>query len=162
MNQLNKTVRILKIATCKTLSNKADLIYHIGSTSDNAIHFRIFAGNGGGTFSQEWISLETLQQHLKKQSEGITSIVLYPLFRGKSVNTPSFLLSVLKHEGLVDYMKGKRRQYECSDPKPFLEQVKQLIDSDVDLDPDDEPKNSPIKKRTPSTPTPKRKTKKSD
>jgi len=157
MTQSETPMRILKIKSCPTLSGKSTLTYHIGCNPQSAIHFRIHASTGGGTFSQEWIALKEIQQHLKKNTVGITSIVLYPLFRGKSVNTPSFLLAVMKHEGLVVPMKGKKRNHELTDPKPFLDQINKLIESDVDLDPKSKPRKAPIKKRT--TPSKRRVTK---
>ena len=137
------STRILKIATCPTLSGKSELIYHIGCTSDKATQFRIYASNGGGTFSQEWVAWKDIEKQLKKTSSGITSIALYPLFRGKSVNTPSFLLSVLKHEGILATMKGKSRVHELADPKPFLAEMKELMD----LDPDAKPRKTPVRKK---------------
>ena len=43
--------RILKIASCPTLSGKSQLTYHVGCASDSAIRLRIYASIGGGTFS---------------------------------------------------------------------------------------------------------------
>ena len=150
----NDSIRILKIASCPTLSQSSTVTYHIGCSPEGDVFFRIWATSGGGTFSKEWISLKAVQQHLKKQSTDITSIVLYPLFRGKSVNTPSFLLAVMKEEGLVQTMKGKHRNHELRDPAVFMGSITELIESGVDLDPETKPQKRPIRQQT-SRPKPK-------
>ena len=82
------TERILKIASCPTLSGKSQLTYHVGCSSDGVIQLRIYGSTGGGAFSREWVAWKDIEQCLRKQSEAITSIALHPLLRGKSVNTP--------------------------------------------------------------------------
>ena len=139
--------RILKIASCPTLSGKSRLTYHVGCTSDGAIQLRIYASTGGGTFSQEWVAWKDIERCLKKTSSAITSIALHALFRGKSVNTPSFLLSALKQEGVLVTMKGKHRVHELADPKPFLAEVKALAEAGTDLDPDSKARKAPGRKK---------------
>ena len=139
--------RILKITSCPTLSGKSQLTYHVGCSSNGNVLLRLHASTGGGTFSQEWVEWKDIERCLKKQASGITSITLYPLFRGKSVNTPSFLLSALKHEGVVTVMKGKSRVHELADPKPFLAEVKQLMDAGTDLDSESKPRRAPARKK---------------
>jgi len=136
-------IRILKIAFCPTLSGKSTLTYHIGCvvngesicTAESEIHFRIYANDGGGFFSNEWISLDKIQQVFAKvpADKSITSFILHSLFRGKSVNTPAFLLAVLKQEGLVSQSEEKQRQYGRIDPVEFIAGVNKLIATDVDL-----------------------------
>lgn len=128
-------IRILKIATCPTLSGKSTLTYHLGCAAESGIHFRVHGNTGGGFFNQDWVSLATIQQLLDKQPDDkpITSQLLYPIFRGKSLNTPAFLLAVLKAEGLISSSKDKKRSHECNDLAGFLAEVKTLIASSVDL-----------------------------
>ena len=122
------TIKILKNDTCPSISGKSTLKYQIGADDDDAIHLRITGSSGGGFFSNEWIAFEKIQALLDEHpaEKPITSIVLYPLFRGKSVNTPSFLLAALVHEKLLRPMKGKQRCHEVGDPKPFMEKVTKL------------------------------------
>jgi hypothetical protein len=126
-----ESIRILKKANCPTLSGKSKLTYHIGCTTDSEVYLRIHANDGGGFFSQEWVAWKDIQQVLSKapKDQPITSIVLHRLFKGKSVNTPAFLLAVLKHEKLIQPMKGKKRSHELSDPKPFLTNMEKLMAS---------------------------------
>ena len=125
------SIRIIKRATCKTLSGKSTLTYQIGASPDDQIHIKIHANDGGGMFSREWVPFDAIQAALENDDEGaaITSIRLTSLFKGKSVNTPSFLLAALKHLKLVRPMQGKQRHHERLNPEPFLEMVNELMSS---------------------------------
>ena len=59
---------------------------------------RIVSNTGGGFFSLEWLSVKKILDTLQScdPDASITSIVLNPLFRGRSVNTPAFLVAALK------------------------------------------------------------------
>jgi hypothetical protein len=126
-----ESIRILKKANCHTLSGKSKLTYHIGCTAESEIHFRIHSNDGGGGFSKEWVAWQDIQQVLGKvpKDSPITAVALYRLFKGKSVNTPAFLLAVLKHEKLLQPMKGKKRSHELSDAKAFLTNMEKLMAS---------------------------------
>ena len=104
----NPDMRVLRTATCKTLSGKSTLTYRIGCLPDSSVHLCIAKNSGGGYFSDEWIAFDDIQEALRDDDEGaaITSIRLTPLFKGKSVNTPSFLLAALKHLKLVRPVQG--------------------------------------------------------
>ncbi len=144
-------VRILKIASCPSLSGKSQLTYHVGYAvgSEGAaegvctedIQLRVFMNTGMGFFSQEWVPLSVIQRELAKIGEGktITSFQLHPLFAGKSVNTPAFLFAVLQSEGLVQRAKDSTRRYDRIDPAGFLAAVQALIVSGVDLKVDESP-----------------------
>ncbi|MDI1362698.1 MAG: hypothetical protein PSU72_11565, partial [Methylotenera sp.] len=127
------SMRILKIESCPTCSGKATLTYHFGSTKDNQVHIRIVVNSGGGFFSEEWVSLKATLEALDKAPHPITAIPFINLFIGKSVNTPGFLLAVLKHEGIVKLLEGKVRGYEKLDSEAFMAEVHKLVSSDVDL-----------------------------
>jgi hypothetical protein len=131
MKQEDDTMRVLATGTCDTLSGSSKLTYHIGSTPDGEIYIRVHGNTGGGFFSQEWVALQDIIRALEKRPAGkpITSILLNPLFRGKSVNTPAFLLAVLLHEKLVRSMQGKLRRHELMDPSVFTEKVEKLMAS---------------------------------
>ena len=134
-------IRIIKIATCPSLSGRSTLTFHVGISRSvtegeaSAIHIRVFSNSGGGYFSQEWIELSAIRQAIDEVPDGIavTAHVLSPLFRGKSVNTQAFFFAVLKQEGLVAVEKDSKGRYERADAGDFLTEVKALIASDVDL-----------------------------
>jgi hypothetical protein len=129
--------RVLKIATCPSLSGKSTLTYHIGCAGDGegGIQFRVVDNTNIGFFSQEWVPYSVIQGEFDKIEVGktITSFLLHALFRGRSVNTPAFLFAVLLSEGLVQHAKDSTRQYDHMDPKVFLAAVQALIASRVEL-----------------------------
>jgi hypothetical protein len=131
--QEDTSMRILRTETCNTLSGSAKITYNIGCTSDSKIYFRITNNTGGGFYSNEWIAWDAIQQALKQcpKDVPITSLFLYPLFKGKSVNTPSFLLAALKHLKLVQPLKDKKRNHELLDFKPFNDEMKAMMSSKV-------------------------------
>ena len=107
-------LRILKKAKCQSTSGKSTLTYHIGVNVEGDVFFRIAENNGGGFFSAEWVALKDIQKALSRRPDNITSVALYGLFRGNSVNTPSFLLAALKAEKLIQRVKGRTRKHERS------------------------------------------------
>lgn len=127
------SMRIIKIASCPTCSGKATLTYHFGCSKDSQVHIRIIENTGGGFFSEEWVPLKATLAALDKAPHPITAVPFINLFIGKSVNTPGFLLAVLKHEGLVKLLQGKVRGYERLDSEAFMTEVNKLVSSDVDL-----------------------------
>ena len=133
-----QTVRILKIATCLTLSGKAKLTYHIGLQDEAYIQFRIYASSGGGFYSNEWVAAKAIQQALSAETL-VTAGSLHPLFKGKSANTAGFLLAVLKQEGLVVRSTENPRKYLRTESEAFVAEVQDLIESTVDLDPESAP-----------------------
>lgn len=127
------SMRIIKVASCPTSSDKATLTYHIGCTTDNDIQFRVVANTGGGLFSPEWVSLSAIQPAFEQAPFPLTSFPLIKLYQGKSTNTPAFLMAALKNEGLVRNLEGKVRGYEIIDSKAFMSEMNALMASDVDL-----------------------------
>ena len=130
-DELDDSMRVLTTGTCDTLSGSSRLTYHIGCMPDGEIYLRVHNNTGGGFFSQEWISLRDILRALEKRPEGkpITSILLNPLLRGKSANTPGFLLAVLLHEKVIRSMQGKLRRHELMDPSVFTYKVEKLMAS---------------------------------
>ena len=136
---LDPSIRILKVATCPSLSGKSTLTYHIGCNSESDIQFRIVNNTGGGFFSKEWLSLNAIFQAFDKKAvdKPIISLLLYPLFQGKSLNTPAFLLAVLKQEGLVSPLEDHPKHYERLPSEAFMAEIEKLIQSKVDFKIDD-------------------------
>lgn len=145
---LDPSIRILKVATCPSLSGKSTLTYHIGCNSQSDIQFRIVNNTGGGFFSKEWIALDTILNIFDQQPDDkpIVSLLLYPLFQGKSLNTPAFLLAVLKQEGLVSQLEDQPKHYKRMPSDEFMAEIEKLIQSKVDLKTDDAKSVAPAKK----------------
>lgn len=128
-------IRILRVATAPSLSGKATLTFMVGSDGQSECYLKVSANSGGGFWSPEWVSLQAIQSAMEKiqKDTPITSYALRGLFSGKSVNSRGFLMAILKHLGLVQPLQHKQRCYELMDAKPFLADVKALMDSGVTL-----------------------------
>jgi hypothetical protein len=128
----NPDMKVLKTAACPTLSGKSTLTYQIGISPDSVVHLRISKNTGAGFFSDEWLSIDSIVETLKKRPEGlpVLSHYLTPLLKGKSVNTSAFILAALSHLKLIRPLPKKKRQHELLDPMPFLEEVTQMMDGE--------------------------------
>lgn len=126
-------LRIIKIATCPTNSGRATLAYQISCNSEHEIYIRVTANTGGGLFSPEWVSLKSMLATLEIARKPIASYPLLGLLKGRSINTPAFLMAAMKSEGIVRNLEGKIRGYEIVDCTPFMTEMNALIDSGVNL-----------------------------
>jgi hypothetical protein len=142
-------IRILKIASCPSVTKKSTLTYQIGCTPDQAIQLRVYANSAAGFFSQEWVPWPAIDEALSKGGGEFTSLVLQLLFRGKSMNNPAFLLAMLLSEGLVGPAPGKQRCHQQLNPDRFLSEIKALIDSKVTLNAEDKPGKTTKKTSSP-------------
>jgi hypothetical protein len=129
----NPDMKVLKTATCKTLSGKSTLTYQIGCNSDADIHLRITKNSGGGFFSDEWVKYEDIQAVLKERSKDspIMSHFISPLLKGKSSNTSGFIMAALSHLKLLRPLPKKKRLHELLDQGSFLDTAEKLMSSDV-------------------------------
>jgi hypothetical protein len=134
-------MRILKIATCPSLSGRSELTYHVGCNDAGAIHFRLWVNTAAGMFSDTWFSMKDVSE-LLSMPDGLTSTALKPLWQSTSRNNPGFTLAVLKGEGLIDKSPIKPGTYTTANPALFLQRISALIASGVNLDPDDEPSDA--------------------
>lgn len=128
-------IRTLRVFTTPSLSGNATLTYLTGCSAEGEIYIRVSANSGGGFWSAEWVAFTAIQSALTSlpKDTPITSYALRGLFSGKSVNSRGFLMATLKHLGLVQPMPDKQRCYVLLDARPFLAEVKTLIDSGVAL-----------------------------
>ena len=125
--------RILKIATCPSVSGKSQLSYHLGCNDQQEFQLRVHGNTGSGCFSSDWIAWKDIQTLLNKQPLGkpLSSLSLFPLYPGKSTNSPAFLLAVLLAEGIVSPLE--KRGYEYLGADDFLDRAKALLNSGVSL-----------------------------
>ncbi|MFC1772604.1 hypothetical protein ACFL3A_04530 [Pseudomonadota bacterium] len=132
-DKLSESMHVITKSTCDSVSSKSKITYHVGATPDNEIHFRIHSNTGGGFMSTEWVSLKDILDVFGEVPKGqpITSFVLQPLFRGKSVNTPAFLVAALANEKLLQLLKGKKRGHIVMDPEGFIARMEKLMTSTV-------------------------------
>jgi hypothetical protein len=121
-------IQVLKHGTCPTSSGKSTLGYEVGTDESDAIHVRISSNDGGGMFSSEWVSFTDIQASLKAwpADQGVTSNTFRKIFRGKSANTPGFLIAVLCVEGIIEPMGDKKRVHQACDPAVFVASMETL------------------------------------
>jgi hypothetical protein len=122
------SVRVIKTADTPNISGTSEICYQLGVYPDEELAIRILTSEGGGYFSMEWVAINDLLAILENwdANKGITSVALAPLFRGKSVNTPAFLMAALRAEGIIQPLEGKKRNFGLSDISGFLERARQL------------------------------------
>ncbi|MCK4999515.1 MAG: hypothetical protein KAS23_08265 [Anaerohalosphaera sp.] len=106
-------LKITSTSKCQTISGKSTLTYNVGIDDEDRFCIRIFSNTGGGFFSNEWVPLEHITAILKDVpvDHPVTSMDLFPLFKGKSVNTPGYLMAVLLNEKLLSPFKDTKRQF---------------------------------------------------
>lgn len=129
---MESDTNIIKVESCPSLTGKSTLTYHIGNHAGE-IQIRVHANTGGSYFSKEWIAFSVIQDVLKKQTKPFNSMLLKPLFNGKSSNTPAFLLAALKHLGVIK--DSEKRGYECCDIAKFLAEIESLKASEAKVTP---------------------------
>ena len=95
----------IKTATCLSISGKSTLTYQITDTQ-----IRIQKNSGAGRFSNEWLALATIGK------TPFTSAKLKELIKGKSINTPAFILAVLLNDGLAKPSKTEKGSYVLAQP----------------------------------------------
>ena len=121
---IDTDIRILKEATCPSLSERSTLTYHIGCTEHNDILFRIKENSGTGKFNREWVPSGDMLELIYETKKPFSWKVLYPIAKGKSVNTACFLMAVLKIEGLLQPLD---RLYEQKSSAEFQDRMKKLM-----------------------------------
>lgn len=135
MNTEIDLIRILKTATCPSLSGKSTLTYNIGCNALSEIQFQVLENDGGGFWNDDWVTQKSIQAVLDKQPHGkdISSTTFRSIYPSKSTNSPGFLLAVLKDVGLVQPSKTNQRCYELGSPKEFIAEVNALLASAPEL-----------------------------
>jgi hypothetical protein len=124
----NPTITIIKKAQTKSLEGRATLTYHIAIDDSGAVHWAVVKNTGGGFFDSSFVGFDTIQSALSgwPKELPITSMALRGLFKGKSVNTPSFLLATLVKENIVEPMPNRKRHYQLCDPTIFQTHLDEL------------------------------------
>ncbi len=128
-------IRIIKKGTCPTVAGKSDLGYDLGVDPNGSVLLRVTDNSGGGYWSREWVSVTDVLRSLNTGGP-ITAILLWPLFRGQSVNTPAFVLAVITAEKLLQPIPNKKRVHQLLSTTDFTTRMDKLIASGVSL-PDD-------------------------
>ncbi|HOE43293.1 MAG TPA: hypothetical protein PLB25_16930, partial [Rhodoferax sp.] len=78
-------MRVLKVATTTSLSNRSTLGYAVGCDESNAIHLSLRSNTAAGMFSTSWLAFLDIAEALV-HADKITSATLAPLYEGTSRN----------------------------------------------------------------------------
>ena len=118
----------IKTSSCSALSGNGEICYEFSLDNKKSLHIRLKSNSGGGFFSDESIAMTGIEHILLSQPDPsrLTSVALQPLFRGKSVNTPAFLMAALRNEGFVKPIGELKRFHQCIDAKSFKALIKKL------------------------------------
>ncbi len=133
--EIESTIHTIKTGNCSSRSGKSKLTYLIGADADSEIHFRINGNTGNGFFNNDWVPLKTILELLTKAGGAFTSYALHPLLKGKSNNTPAFLIASLLEEGIIHRSVSEKRCYELSDVSMFMAKIKPLLESKTESKP---------------------------
>jgi len=126
-------IRVLKTASCKSLSGKSKLTFNIGCNPAGEIQFQVTGNDGGGYWNDDWVAQSSIQEVLDRLPKGspITSATFRTIYPSKSTNSPGFLAAVLRDIGLLQPSKDKPRCYELGSPNEFIEEVNALLGTGV-------------------------------
>lgn len=122
-------IRIVKQNTCPSLSGASELTYEIGSDSSGAISLRLTSNSGNGKFNTNWVAISTIEELIANRpgSNTLCASALRPLYKGKSTNSPSFLLAVLLSESIVGNGPDRDSGYQLGDIPAFKKAVADLM-----------------------------------
>ena len=138
-------IHTIKTGNCSSRSGKSKLTYLIGADADSEIHIRIHGNTGNGFFNNDWIPLKTILELLGKSGGAFTSFTLHPLLKGKSNNTPAFLIAALLEEDIIHRSVSEKRCYELSDVSVFMTKIKPLMEAKTVIKEDSKPsKKKPV------------------
>ena len=122
-------IRVLKIATCKSLSGSRDLTYHLGCDAEHNLHIRLWSNSAGGLHSKHWFSLAGILAKLT-DDKPITSGTLRPACPG-SRNNGGFILAALQQEGLVKPIPDVPHGMMPVESSAYLAEMTKLIQQGV-------------------------------
>ena len=143
--EIESTIRTLKTGNCSSRSGKSTLTYLIGADSASEIHFRINGNTGNGFFNNDWVPLKIILELLGKSGGAFTSYALHPMLKGKSNNTPAFLIASLLEEGIIHRSVSEKRCYEMIDVSVFMAKIKPLLEAKTVIEKESKPtKKKPV------------------
>lgn len=149
-------LRVLKVATCPSLSRASQITYHLAlKEDDDQVYLRIAGNSGGGLFAKEAVALEAIITAIQGD-QPITGKTLRPLFRGKSANTPGFALAAARDLGLIVARPGTDGGYQGGNAQRCREEIAALIAAGTAI-PVADPvngRNVPMAKRATAAPAP--------
>lgn len=131
------SIRVAKIANCKSLSGMTELEYHVGYEAGtlDKIYIRITASNGNGKFNSCWWSLGDIEHALSSipSKSAFTVSALKSVFAGRSVNTMYFALAAILDTGLLRRADPVEDGYVRNTPQEWWQELSRLIAAGTNL-----------------------------
>lgn len=112
---------------CPSVSGRSTLTFEIGRHPDQSLHLRIARNTGSGMFCDEWASDERINA-ITSGTQTLTSRSFNALHPGKSINTGGFVMSALRHLGLIRPGNGNTRYHEHVPGTTFESVVANVLD----------------------------------
>ena len=117
-------MKTIKKSSCPGLSGTNEITYEIGIEDDKFLSMRLVKSSGGGFLFKGWVSMADVMDTLRQAPVPFTSYVLHKHFSGRSINSPSFMMAVLKHEGLVISAPDKQQAFVIDDLDAAMEKFR--------------------------------------
>lgn len=132
---------------CPSVSGRSTLTYAIGRHPDQSLHLRLVSNTGSGMFCGEWASGDRINS-ITLGTQELTSRSFNALHPGKSINTGGFVMSALRHLGLLRPRSANTRFHEHIPGSTFESVVANVLDVTKSHAPE-----SPKKARSPKPST---------
>jgi hypothetical protein len=121
-------IETIHTGECSSLSGQSTLTFAIGRhPEDQSLHLRIVSNTGGGMFCDEWASGADIDA-LVQSHPFLISRSMCELHAGRSINTGGFVLSILKHLGMVRVNAENSRRHEMVPGITFEEVALSALD----------------------------------
>lgn len=114
MTTHTQELKVLRTDKCPSLSGRSMLTYELGADPAGGIHMRVTHNTGKGQFNPAWVAYAVIEP-LLREAHTLSSRALAVLFPGTSINTPGFVLAVLKHLGVIQAVVDQRHAYAYCD-----------------------------------------------
>ncbi len=135
-------MKTIKEHSCPGLSGNNTLTYEIGMENDQSFWLRLVKSSGGGFLCKDWVSVDAVMDTLRKSASPFTSYAIHTHYSGKSINSPSFLMAVLRHEELIVQDTIKQQAFVGNDFDIALKNFQSRMSADIAAP-------SPTKKKRP-------------
>lgn len=129
---MEEQIRVLKTASCVTVSGRSKIEYTIGCDHSKTIYLRIAGNTGRGIFSRAWIPITQFVPFLTKE-EVVTAKMMRSAFDGMSVNTLGFIIAALIREGFLKGSDTEKHKYLPLKPSEFHTRLHAFTDNGLSM-----------------------------
>ena len=127
MEKTNTDIRILKTATCPSLSGRSELTYEFGyNEGAKALVYRLKEHTGPGHHNSSWIFMDSMLDILSKAKDPFSLSIFRPLYAGQSINNTGFLGALLCSAN-VNLVVCEKRRYKKKETKAFMADLNKLL-----------------------------------